>query len=154
MFGGTSINKNRQDMSRGVDILVATPGRLIDLIEQRFVDLSMLEILVLDEADQMLDLGFIHALRKIVRMVPRKRQTLFFSATMPTAIRELAGQFLTDPATVSVKPAATTAERVDQHVTLRQPGGEAGAADDHCCAIRRSSARWCSPAPSTAPTAS
>ena len=118
VFGGTSINKNRQDMSRGVDILVATPGRLIDLVEQGFVNLSMIEILVLDEADQMLDLGFIHALKKIVRMVPRKRQTLFFSATMPTSIRELASQFLNDPKTVSVKPAATTAERVDQYVTF------------------------------------
>ena len=116
VFGGTSINKNRNDLSRGVDILVATPGRLIDLVEQGFCNLSMLEILVLDEADQMLDLGFIHSLRKIVRMVPRKRQTLFFSATMPSAIRELADQFLTDPATVSIKPAATTAERVDQSV--------------------------------------
>ncbi len=118
VFGGTSINKNRQDMSRGVDILVATPGRLIDLVEQGFVNLSMIEILVLDEADQMLDLGFIHALKKIVRMVPRKRQTLFFSATMPASIRELASQFLHEPATVSVKPAATTAERVDQYVTF------------------------------------
>jgi len=118
VFGGTSINKNRQDMSRGVDILVATPGRLIDLVEQGFVNLSTIEILVLDEADQMLDLGFIHALKKIVRMVPRKRQTLFFSATMPASIRELASQFLTDPATVSVKPAATTAERVEQSVTF------------------------------------
>ena len=118
VFGGTSINKNRQDMSRGVDILVATPGRLIDLVEQGFVNLSMIEILVLDEADQMMDLGFIHALRKIVRMIPRKRQTLFFSATMPSAIRELAGQFLFEPKTVSVKPASTTAERVDQYVTF------------------------------------
>ena len=118
VFGGTSINKNRQDMSRGVDILVATPGRLIDLVEQGYVNLSMIEILVLDEADQMLDLGFIHALKKIVRMVPRKRQTLFFSATMPTSIRELASQFLHEPQTVSVKPAATTAERVDQFVTF------------------------------------
>jgi ATP-dependent RNA helicase RhlE len=118
VFGGTSINKNRTDMARGVDILVATPGRLLDLIEQRFVSLTTLEILVLDEADQMLDLGFIHALRKIVRMLPKQRQTLFFSATMPNAIRELADQFLKDPATVSVKPAATTAERVDQAVTF------------------------------------
>ncbi|WP_375395169.1 DEAD/DEAH box helicase [uncultured Sphingomonas sp.] len=118
VFGGTSINKNRQDVSRGVDILVATPGRLIDLVEQGFLNLSTIEILVLDEADQMLDLGFIHALRKIVRMLPRKRQTLFFSATMPVAIRELADQFLHEPATVSVKPAATTAERVDQYVTF------------------------------------
>ena len=120
VFGGTSIGKNRQDLSRGVDILVATPGRLIDLVEQGYCNLSTVEILVLDEADQMLDLGFIHALKKIVRMVPRKRQTLFFSATMPTSIRELASQYLTDPATVSIKPAATTAERVDQSVTFVQ----------------------------------
>ncbi|MBW6521963.1 DEAD/DEAH box helicase [Sphingomonas sp. RHCKR47] len=118
VFGGTSINKNRQDVSRGVDILVATPGRLIDCVEQGYINLSMIEILVLDEADQMLDLGFIHALKKIVRMVPRKRQTLFFSATMPVAIRDLAAQFLTDPATVSIKPASTTAERVDQSVVF------------------------------------
>jgi len=118
VFGGTSINKNRQDMSRGVDILVATPGRLLDLIEQRFVSLNLIETLVLDEADQMLDLGFIHALRKIVKMVPRQRQTLFFSATMPQSIRELADQFIKDPALVSIKPAATTAERVDQYATL------------------------------------
>ncbi|MDF2494775.1 DEAD/DEAH box helicase, partial [Sphingomonas sp.] len=118
VFGGTSINKNRQDLSRGVDILVATPGRLLDLVEQGFCNLTMLEILVLDEADQMMDLGFIHALKKIVRMVPRRRQTLFFSATMPSSIRELADQFLNDPQTVSVVPASTTAERVDQQVVL------------------------------------
>ena len=118
VFGGTSINKNRQDLSRGVDILVATPGRLLDLVEQGFCNLTMLEILVLDEADQMLDLGFIHALKKIVKMVPRRRQTLFFSATMPTSIRELADKFLHEPQTVSVVPASTTAERVEQQVVL------------------------------------
>jgi ATP-dependent RNA helicase RhlE len=118
VFGGTSLNKNRQDLSRGVDILVATPGRLIDLVEQGFLNLSTVEILVLDEADQMLDLGFIHALKRIVRMIPRKRHTLFFSATMPPSIRELADQYLVEPATVSVVPAATTAERVDQTVTF------------------------------------
>ena len=118
VFGGTSIAKNRQDLSRGVDILVATPGRLIDLVEQGFANLAQTEILVLDEADQMLDLGFIHALKKIARMVPRKRQTLFFSATMPVAIRDLSAQFINDPVTVSIKPAATTAERVEQHVTF------------------------------------
>jgi ATP-dependent RNA helicase RhlE len=120
VFGGTSINKNRQDVSRGVDILVATPGRLIDLIEQGALTLKAVEILVLDEADQMLDLGFIHALKAIVKMLPSKRQTLFFSATMPKAIKELADRFLTDPAEVSVAPAATTAERVDQYVTFVQ----------------------------------
>jgi len=120
VFGGTSVGKNRQDVARGVDILVATPGRLIDLIEQRFLTLQEVEILVLDEADQMLDLGFIHALKQIVRLLPAKRQTLFFSATMPKAIKELADKFLTDPAQVSVAPAATTVERVDQYVTFVQ----------------------------------
>ena len=118
VFGGVTISRQEKALANGVDILVATPGRLIDLIEQGFVNLSMIEILVLDEADQMMDLGFIHALKKIVRMLPKKRQTLFFSATMPVAIRELASQFLLDPKTVSVKPAATTAERVDQYVTF------------------------------------
>ncbi|MEA1015029.1 DEAD/DEAH box helicase [Sphingomonas sp. LY54] len=120
VFGGTSVNKNRQDVARGVDILVATPGRLMDLIEQRILSLNAVEILVLDEADQMLDLGFIHALKAIVKMLPIKRQSLFFSATMPKAIKELADKFLTDPVQVSVAPAATTAERVDQYVTFVQ----------------------------------
>ena len=116
VFGGTSVNKNRQDVARGVDILIATPGRLVDLCEQNALDLSQVEILVLDEADQMLDLGFIHALKAIVRMLPAKRQTLFFSATMPNAIKQLASQYLTDPAQVSVAPQATTAERIQQFV--------------------------------------
>jgi ATP-dependent RNA helicase RhlE len=120
VFGGTSLHKNRQDVVRGVDVLVATPGRLIDLIEQGALSLKAVEILVLDEADQMLDLGFIHALKQIVRLLPAKRQTLFFSATMPKAIKELADKYLTDPAQVSVAPAATTAERVDQYVTFVQ----------------------------------
>jgi ATP-dependent RNA helicase RhlE len=120
VFGGTSLHKNRQDVVRGVDVLVATPGRLIDLIEQGALSLKNVEILVLDEADQMLDLGFIHALKQIVRLLPAKRQTLFFSATMPTAIKELADKYLTNPAQVSVAPAATTAERVDQYVTFVQ----------------------------------
>ena len=104
-------------MSRGLDVLVATPGRLLDLIDQRALDLSALEILVLDEADQMLDLGFIHALKRIVQIIPKQRQTLFFSATMPKSIRQLADAYLTNPAEVSVKPAATTAERIAQTVT-------------------------------------
>ena len=120
VFGGTSINKNRQDLSRGVDILVATPGRMLDLVEQGFLMLRNVEILVLDEADQMLDLGFIHDLKKIVKLLPSKRQSLFFSATMPSTIKDLADKFLTDPVQVSVAPAATTAERVDQYVTFVQ----------------------------------
>ena len=120
VFGGTSLHKNRQDVARGVDVLVATPGRLIDLVEQNALTLREVEILVLDEADQMMDLGFIHALKQIVRLLPAKRQTLFFSATMPKAIQQLAAQFITDPAQVSVAPQATTAERVDQYVSFCQ----------------------------------
>jgi ATP-dependent RNA helicase RhlE len=120
VFGGTSIGKNRQDVARGVDVLVATPGRLIDLVEQGALTLREVEILVLDEADQMMDLGFIHALKQIVRFLPAKRQTLFFSATMPKTIQQLAAQFINDPVQVSVAPQATTAERVDQYVTFVQ----------------------------------
>ncbi|MBA3677732.1 MAG: DEAD/DEAH box helicase [Sphingosinicella sp.] len=118
VFGGTSVHKNKQELSRGVDVLVATPGRLIDLIEQGALMLRNVEILVLDEADQMMDLGFIHALKQIVKLLPAKRQSLFFSATMPKAIKELADKFLTDPTQVAVAPAASTAERVDQYVTF------------------------------------
>jgi ATP-dependent RNA helicase RhlE len=120
VFGGTSVSRNKQELARGVDVCVATPGRLVDLAEQRAIDLSSVEILVLDEADQMLDLGFIHALKQIVRLLPKQRQTLFFSATMPNAIRQLADQYLTDPAQVSVAPQATTAERVIQQVAFCQ----------------------------------
>jgi ATP-dependent RNA helicase RhlE len=88
IFGGTSIHRNRQDVARGVDMLVATPGRLIDLVEQGALSLREVEILVLDEADQMLDLGFIHALKQIVKLLPDKRQTLFFSATMPKRVAQ------------------------------------------------------------------
>jgi len=117
-FGGVPISKQRRALERGVDILVATPGRLIDLVEQRYLTLREVEILVLDEADQMLDLGFIHALKAIVQWLPAKRQTLFFSATMPKTIRELADKFLSDPAEVRITPAATTVERVSQHVSF------------------------------------
>ena len=122
VFGGTSSNKNRQDVARGVDVLVATPGRLLDLVEQGHLSLREVEILVLDEADQMIDLGFIHDLKKIVRLLPARRQTLFFSATMPKAIQQLAAQFIADPnpVQVSVAPQSTTAERVDQYVTFVQ----------------------------------
>jgi ATP-dependent RNA helicase RhlE len=118
IFGGVPNSKSVRTVARGLDVLVATPGRLLDLIDQRALSLRELEILVLDEADQMLDLGFIHALKRIVALVPPKRQTLFFSATMPRAIKELADKYLTNPAEVSVAPAATTVDRVDQSVTM------------------------------------
>jgi ATP-dependent RNA helicase RhlE len=118
VFGGVSNHKSVREVSRGLDVLVATPGRLLDLVDQRALSLRDLEVLVLDEADQMLDLGFIHALKRIVALVPPKRQTLFFSATMPRAIKELADRYLTNPAEVSVAPTATTVDRVVQSVTM------------------------------------
>ena len=120
IVGGTSVGKDRNKLHRGTDILVATPGRLLDLIDQKALKLSDVEILVLDEADQMLDLGFIHALRRIVQLLPNDRQTLLFSATMPGSIRDLSKNYLTDPVQVSVTPAATTAERVDQYLLMVQ----------------------------------
>jgi ATP-dependent RNA helicase RhlE len=116
VFGGVPIPRQERALSQGVDVVVATPGRLLDLVERGSLDLKLIEILVLDEADQMLDLGFIHDLRRIVGLLPRKRQTLFFSATMPKAIEDLAAKYLTNPVKVAVKPAATTAERVQQAV--------------------------------------
>src|ERR1043165_3833694 len=116
IFGGVGMEPQKQALRRGMDILVATPGRLLDLAGQGLVDLKPLEVFVLDEADRMLDMGFIHDVRKVIRLLPRQRQTLFFSATMPREAQELADQLLTRPETVAVAPSATTAERVDQEV--------------------------------------
>jgi ATP-dependent RNA helicase RhlE len=116
IFGGVPIGRQIRDIGKGFDIIVATPGRLLDLINQRALTLEAVEILVLDEADQMLDMGFIHDIRKIVGMISVKRQTMLFSATMPREIGELAEKFLRDPVKVEVTPVATTAERVDQRV--------------------------------------
>ncbi|MFB0611643.1 DEAD/DEAH box helicase [Aurantiacibacter poecillastricola] len=120
IVGGTSVGKDRNKLHRGCDILVATPGRLLDLIDQKAFNLSGLEILVLDEADQMLDLGFIHALRRIRELAPADRQTLFFSATMPKQIKELVSGYCNDPVQVSVTPASSTAERIDQYLFMVQ----------------------------------
>jgi ATP-dependent RNA helicase RhlE len=116
IFGGVAIGPQRRQLARGVDILVATPGRLLDLIDTGSLALSSVQVLVLDEADRMLDLGFIHALKRIVRLLPRRRQTLLFSATMPRAIAELAQDYLADPVKVVVAPAATTVAQVEQDV--------------------------------------
>ena len=154
IFGGVPNSKSVRTVARGLDVLVATPGRLLDLIDQRALSLRELEILVLDEADQMLDLGFIHALKRIVSLVPAKRQTLFFSATMPKAIKELADKYLTNPAEVAVTPVAKTADRVDQKVVLvNQP--EKTALLTMFLQIGKGRARpWSSAAPSMAPTRS
>lgn len=116
LFGGVSQNPQVDTLQKGVDILIATPGRLLDLHKQGFIDLDHLHTLVLDEADQMLDMGFVNDVKKIVKLTPKNRQTLFFSATMPMAIRELAEMFLNNPETVTVSPVSSTAENVEQRV--------------------------------------
>jgi ATP-dependent RNA helicase RhlE len=116
IFGGVSQNPQVDTLKNGVDILVATPGRLLDLHKQGFLDLDHLHTLVLDEADQMLDMGFINDVKKIVKLTPKNRQTLLFSATMPIAIRELAEMFLKDPEKVEVSPVSSTAETVEQRI--------------------------------------
>ncbi|NNE69896.1 MAG: DEAD/DEAH box helicase [Rhodothermales bacterium] len=116
IFGGVGQNPQVAALRRGVDTLVATPGRLLDLMEQGHVYLDEVETFVLDEADRMLDMGFIHDVRKVVKELPKQRQTLLFSATMPSAITSLAEQVLLDYVRIEVKPAATTADRVDQRV--------------------------------------
>jgi ATP-dependent RNA helicase RhlE len=121
VYGGVSQQRQVRALREGVDILVATPGRLLDLMNQGYIELNRIEVLILDEADQMLDMGFIHDLRRIVACVPSRRQTLMFSATMPVEIRKLADQWLCDPARVQVSPVATPAEKVHQSVYFVEP---------------------------------
>ncbi len=116
VFGGTSIRPQMRNLERGVHILVATPGRLLDLMNQNCVNLGSVEMFILDEADRMLDMGFIRDVRKIVATLPKQRQTAMFSATMPAAIEDLAATLLGDPVRVEATPVATTAERVEQSV--------------------------------------
>jgi ATP-dependent RNA helicase RhlE len=106
--GGVGQDPQVRALARGVDVLVATPGRLLDLLGQGFVRLDRLEVFVLDEADRMLDMGFIHDVRRVIRALPRQRQTLLFSATMPTQIAWLADSILTDPLKIAVHPIAST----------------------------------------------
>jgi len=114
VFGGVSINPQISTLRKGVDILVATPGRLLDHVSQRTVDLSQLEFLVLDEADRMLDMGFIHDIRRIIKLLPRQRQNLLFSATFSDEIKGLAQGLLQDPTLIEVARRNTTAERIEQ----------------------------------------
>ena len=114
IFGGVSQGSQVSALKAGVDILIATPGRLLDLINQKFIQLHYLKIFVLDEADRMLDMGFIHDVKKIITKIPQKRQTLFFSATMPDEIQKLANTILVNPVKVEVTPASSTADTIDQ----------------------------------------
>jgi ATP-dependent RNA helicase RhlE len=115
-IGGVPIGRQQRAVAPGVDVMIATPGRLLDLVNTRSFSLQHVDTLVLDEADRMLDMGFIVTIRKIIQMLPHQRQTLLFSATMPGEISDLAGKFLRDPATVAVTPVASTAEKVAQRV--------------------------------------
>ena len=125
VVGGASINVQTEKLSKGVDVLIATPGRLLDLLERRALILSETKYLVLDEADQMLDIGFIHALRKIARLIPEERQTLLFSATMPKQMEELATTYLKDPVKVQVAPPGQAAEKIEQGVHFTTQGDKA-----------------------------
>ena len=116
VFGGVNINRQINTLKQGIDILVATPGRLLDLCSQKVVDLSKVEVLVLDEADRMLDMGFIHDMKKVLRLVPKQRQTLLFSATFSKEIKALASGFQTDPSLVEVAAQNKTADRIEQLV--------------------------------------
>jgi ATP-dependent RNA helicase RhlE len=122
VIGGVDIKRDVRALDAGTEVLVAAPGRLIDLMERGDVSLKDVEVVVLDEADRMLDMGFIQPIRKIIAALPRDRQSLMFSATMPEDIRKLAASFLYDPVSVSVTPVASTAERVEQRVMfVEQP---------------------------------
>nr|WP_293275277.1 DEAD/DEAH box helicase [Nannocystis sp.] len=116
IFGGVSQGPQEKEIKRGIDILVATPGRLLDLMQQRLISLADIQIFVLDEADRMLDMGFLPDVRRVVAALPKVRQTLFFSATMPPEIRELAGSLLRDPVSIAVSPVSSAAEKVAQRV--------------------------------------
>lgn len=116
VFGGVSIGSQISALRNGVDVLVATPGRLLDLLNQRALNLSNIEIFVLDEADRMLDMGFINDVKKIITKIPQKKQTLFFSATMPSEISGLANSILNNPVRVEVTPTSSTVEKISQAV--------------------------------------
>lgn len=116
LFGGVSQVPQVEALRRGVDILIATPGRLLDLSQQKLIDLSKLRYFVLDEADRMLDMGFVHDVRKVLKLIPAKRQSLFFSATMPGEIKQLADTILFKPEMVAVNPVSSTAEIISQEL--------------------------------------
>ena len=124
VFGGVNQNPQTNSLRNGVDILIATPGRLLDLMNQGFISLKDIEIFVLDEADRMLDMGFIHDVRRIIAALPQKRQSLFFSATMPPEIVKLAGSIVYKPVKVEVTPSASTVDIVDQFVYFIDRGNK------------------------------
>ena len=116
IYGGVKQHKQVEALRLGVDILIATPGRLLDLVGQKHINLNTIQFFVLDEADRMLDMGFVHDVKKVIKILPSKRQSLFFSATMPPDILKLAGSILVNPSKVEVTPVSSTAEKINQAV--------------------------------------
>jgi len=131
IFGGVNQNSQVQKLQRGVDILIATPGRLLDLIKQKYISLRDVEVFVLDEADRMLDMGFIHDVKKTLTLLPKQKQTLFFSATMPDTIAKLAQSILVNPKFVEVTPVSTTAETIKQSIYFVDKGNKNDLLMDH-----------------------
>jgi ATP-dependent RNA helicase RhlE len=124
VYGGVNQANQVRALNRGAHILVATPGRLLDLMDQGFIELNQLEVFVLDEADRMLDMGFMPALKRIISELPKKRQSLFFSATMPDSIRELSGRLLSSPVCVNVTPKQSSVERIEQQIMFVERAGK------------------------------
>lgn len=124
IFGGVGQQSQTNELRRGVDVLIATPGRLLDLMNQGYINLKHLEFFILDEADRMLDMGFIHDVKKVIAQLPRQRQSLFFSATMPDVIKKLSDSILTNPVRVEVTPPSSTAEKISQSIYYIDKGGK------------------------------
>lgn len=118
IFGGVNQASQVRILNKGIDILIATPGRLLDLMNQGFINLKHIEFFILDEADRMLDMGFVHDVKKLVKIIPQKRQSLFFSATMPNSIKELSSTILTNPKKVEVSPTSSTADTIQQYIYM------------------------------------
>ncbi len=131
VVGGASLNGQSQRLAKGTDLLVATPGRLIDLLERKAVTLEQTQFLVLDEADQMLDLGFIHALRQIAKLLPAERQTMLFSATMPKQMAEIASAYLKDPIRIEASPPGKPIEKIEQSVHFVEQARKSSMLVDH-----------------------
>jgi ATP-dependent RNA helicase RhlE len=124
IFGGVSQKPQEKSLKEGVDILIATPGRLIDLMNQGHIDLSRVDLFILDEADRMLDMGFIHDMKKVIKKLPKKRQTLLFSATVPPEIAKISSEILINPVKIAISPVSSTAELIEQYVYFVDKGNK------------------------------
>ena len=137
MYGGVGQREQVNAVRRGAEVLIATPGRLLDLIDQGHIDLRDVQVFVLDEADRMLDMGFLPALKRIIADLPDQRQSLFFSATLPPKICDFAKQLLVDPVSVNVTPKSTSVKRIEQTVRIVDRGSKLRAPEDSAYRRRR-----------------